>query len=258
MIVVIYMIGKKKDLFGSTFRLSAQFENVSGLLIGNNVRLAGITIGTVENITIISDSSVQVDLSIQETVRKFIKKDAMASIGSEGLMGNKIINILSGGISKELIEPNSRIATLKPLDLDEIMVSVKKTIENTEVITGNLSVVTTNIKEGKGIMGMLLLDTVFSKSVGQTLVNLQSGTKGFSNNMEAAQNSFLLKPLLGKKTKEEKEEIKLIKEKESLENKEQREENRQDKKDDREERKQDRKDEREEKKQAKEALKTTN
>ena len=82
LILAIYFIGEKQLLFKNTFRLSAVFEDVGGLQIGNNVRLSGINIGTVENISLISDTSVSVEVLIDENTRKFIKKDAVASIGS--------------------------------------------------------------------------------------------------------------------------------------------------------------------------------
>ena len=78
------------------FVLSGVFKDVAGLQAGNNVRFSGINVGTVENISIVSDTSVRVEILIDESTRKFIKKDAVASIGSEGLMGNKILIINPG------------------------------------------------------------------------------------------------------------------------------------------------------------------
>ena len=81
----IYFIGETKKLFSSTFRVSALFNNINGLQVGNNVRFAGIDVGTVEGIRIINDSSVQVDMVIVSvTTQQFIKKDAKAIIGSDG------------------------------------------------------------------------------------------------------------------------------------------------------------------------------
>ncbi|MDP3443999.1 MAG: MlaD family protein, partial [Ignavibacteria bacterium] len=87
LILGIYFIGERQQFFRSTFRLNGVFKNVSGLQIGNNVRLSGVNVGTIDNITIISDTSVSVEIMIDEKARQFIKKDAIASIGSEGLMG---------------------------------------------------------------------------------------------------------------------------------------------------------------------------
>src|SRR5689334_12869651 len=86
-IVMLYLIGSKQNLFGSTFRISAQFYTVNGLMEGNNVRFAGIDVGTVEKVEIISDSTVNVVMLIEEKIRPYIKKNAIASVGTDGLMG---------------------------------------------------------------------------------------------------------------------------------------------------------------------------
>src|SRR5450432_2324931 len=85
------LCGQAKNKFGSVYRLSSVFKSVSGLKIGSNVRFAGIDVGTVDDIELITDTSVKVDMVIQKNVQRFIKKDAQASIGSEGLMGDKVV-----------------------------------------------------------------------------------------------------------------------------------------------------------------------
>jgi len=87
-VFTIYFVGRQKNLFGSTFHLRAQFRTVSGLREGNNVRFSGINLGTVNDIELITDTLVMVDLLVKREVQQFIKKDATASIGSDGLMGD--------------------------------------------------------------------------------------------------------------------------------------------------------------------------
>ena len=130
-ILAIYFIGEKQQLFRSTFRLSGVFKDVAGLQAGNNVRLSGINVGTIDDVSIISDTSVRVVILVDESTRKFIKKDAVASIGSEGLMGNKVLIINPGTGDKKIIEDNDTIATTQPTEIDEIMKSLKSTIDNT-------------------------------------------------------------------------------------------------------------------------------
>src|SRR4030042_2387138 len=123
-IFALYFIGEKQQLFRSTFRLSGVFKDVAGLQAGNNVRLSGINVGTIDNVTIISDTSVRVIILVDEKTRKFIKKDAVASIGSEGLMGNKVLIINPGTGGKKIIEENDTIATAQPIEIDEILKSL--------------------------------------------------------------------------------------------------------------------------------------
>src|ERR1700679_526374 len=95
----IYFIGEKQQLFSRTFHISGVFKDISGLQIGNNVRFSGINVGIVEDIEQVTDTSVRVDMQIEEKAQKFMKKDVRAIIGSDGLMGNKIMIILPGTTS---------------------------------------------------------------------------------------------------------------------------------------------------------------
>jgi len=183
-ILAIYFIGEKQQLFRSTFRLSGVFKDVAGLQVGNNVRLSGINVGTIDNISIISDTSVRVIILVDENTRKFIKNDAVASIGSEGLMGNKVLVISPGTGGKKTIENDDVIATSQPTDIDEIMKSLKTTIDNTSSITGDLAKITTNIESGKGTIGRLMMDKELMQNFETTIINLKDGSVGFKTFME--------------------------------------------------------------------------
>ena len=185
-IVAIYFIGEKQQLFRSTFRVSGVFKDVGGLQAGNNVRLSGINIGTIDNVTIISDTSVRVDIVIDESTRRFIKKDAVASIGSEGLMGNKALIISPGTGDKKIIEDNDIIATIQPTDIDAILKSLKTTIDNTSAITGALAKIATNIESGKGTIGRLMMDKEWRQNFETTIINLKEGSDGFRVLMDKA------------------------------------------------------------------------
>jgi phospholipid/cholesterol/gamma-HCH transport system substrate-binding protein len=178
-ILAIYFIGEKQQLFRSTFRLSGVFKDVAGLQVGNNVRLSGINVGTIDNISMISDTSVRVIVLIDENIRQFIKKDAVAGIGSEGLMGNKVLVISPGTGGEKTIENNDVIATSQPIDVDDIMKSLKSTMDNTAYITGDLAKIATNIESGKGTIGRLMMDKEWRQDIQSTIVNLKEGSDGF-------------------------------------------------------------------------------
>jgi len=183
-IVGIYFIGAGRQLFRSTFRITAVFKDVAGLQPGNNVRLSGINIGTVDNIMIVSDTTVRVEILIDEGTRKFIKKDAIAGIGSEGLMGNKTIIMYPGTGGKKEIENNDIVQTILPLSVDDLMISLNKTMDNTTNITSDLSKVTENIRSGKGTIGRLLMDQSMRQNFDSTFINLKEGSASFKTLME--------------------------------------------------------------------------
>jgi phospholipid/cholesterol/gamma-HCH transport system substrate-binding protein len=206
-IIGIYFIGQRQQLFRDTFQVSAIFKNVNGLQTGNNVRFSGIDIGIVNNISQITDTTVRVDMQIDERTQKFIKKDAKASIGTDGLMGSKLVLIAPGTNGESAIRNNDFIETIPPINMDDVLFKLKTTEDNTASLTGDLAVIMKNIRMGKGTIGMLFMDTVFAKNLGVAMVNVKQGSQGFKQNMDAAGKSFLLKGLIKKdeKKKENKE-----------------------------------------------------
>jgi len=206
-IIAIYYIGKKQQLFSDTFRISGLFKDVRGLQIGDNVRFSGINVGVIDNIEIITDTTVKVDVMINENTRKFIRKNAHAVISSDGLMGNKILLILPGTCREKVIENNDYIATSVPVNIDDILLKLKVTGDNAADITGNLAAIMNHMRAGKGTIGKLFMDTTFAENLDKTVVNLKHGAGGFSQNMEAAKHSFLLRGLFkDKKSRKEKRE----------------------------------------------------
>ena len=212
-IMAIYFIGKQKNLFGSTFNITSTFKTVSGLEVGNNVRFSGINIGTVEEIRLINDSSVVVSMVIKDEVREFIKTDARASIGSDGLMGDKVLTISPGVKSTKVIENGGAIASVNGIEMNDIMKSVKKSVDNAGIITEELAIFSHSMNNGNGALARLVRDDKMANSVSNTLSNLESGTKGFSENMEAAKSNFLLKGYFKKKEKEKEKKQEELKEK---------------------------------------------
>lgn len=202
-IIGIYFIGDKQQLFNKTFQISGVFKDVSGLQVGNNVRFSGINIGVIESIEIVSDSAVKVNFNIDDKARKYIKKDAKITIGSDGLMGNKVAIIIPGAKSKLEIQNNDIIVAAVPVSMDEILYNLKVTSSNAAYITDDLGAVMNNIRNGKGTIGKLFMDTLFAKSIDQTLLNIRQGTGGFKKNMDAASHNILLRGFF-KKKKEDK------------------------------------------------------
>ncbi len=204
LIVGIYFLGKKQQLFNTTIQISGIFKNISGLQVGNNVRFAGINIGVVENIEMIADTAVKVDLMIDESIVKFLKKDAKAIIGSDGLMGNKIIILTPGNNSTISIKNNDVIETIVPFNMDDILLKLKVTSTNSAQITNDLAAIIHNISLGKGTIGKLFMDNNFADNIDQSVVHIKSGAKGFKDNMEAAKSNVLLKGYFKKKAREKK------------------------------------------------------
>ncbi|MDO8999635.1 MAG: MlaD family protein [Bacteroidota bacterium] len=205
-ILGIYLIGQRQQLFSSTFQISGIFKDISGLQVGNNVRFSGINVGIIDNIKQITDTTVQVDMLIDENARKFMKKNAKAIIGSDGLMGNKLILIIPGAYGKAELADNDFIETTQPVSMDDILIKIKIASDNAANITENISAITQNIREGKGTIGKLFMDSTMGENVDQALINIKQGAGGFKQNMTAASHNFLLKGYFKNKEKNKKSE----------------------------------------------------
>jgi phospholipid/cholesterol/gamma-HCH transport system substrate-binding protein len=203
LVLGLFFIGKQKNLFVSVFQLKAVFTNVSGLKVGNNVRFGGIAIGTVEGIQLVTDTSVLVNMSIKSDTRRFIKQDASASIGSDGLVGDRVVLISPGTSNREPVRDNEVLASHAPVETDQILAGLKTSADNAAIITQQLAEVAYKVNHGRGIISRLLGDTSLGNNLKATMVNLKNGSAGLNENMEAAKHNFLLKGYFKKKKKEE-------------------------------------------------------
>lgn len=172
LIAALYFMGARQNLFGSTFRISARFHTVNGLMKGNNVRFSGIDVGTVESVEILNDTLVNVLMVIEKDVQKFIHKNALASVGTDGLMGNKLVNIISvPGVSAEVSDEDI-IQVMRPLEMDEMIRTLNATNENIKVISFNLRNITDKISS-KNSLWSVLMDTVVAENIKSSVVNLK-------------------------------------------------------------------------------------
>ena len=200
-VLAIFIIGKQKNLFNPVFKLTTTFYNVSGLQVGNNIRFSGINVGTVDNISIVNDSTVKVELLVRKEVKQFIKSDCVIAIGSEGLIGDRLLIISQGSTGAQLAREGEELASVEPIETDAIMASVQVTAANAEIITEQLAAIMVKINSGDGTLGRLIQDTTIARNIDQTIINLKQSSKGLDENMEAAKHNFLFKGYFNKKAK---------------------------------------------------------
>jgi len=175
--------------------------NVSGLQVGNNIRFSGINIGTVDNIKIVNDSTVMVSMSIRKEISQFIRMDSEVSIGSEGLIGDKLLAISRGSADSPLALDGQQLTSKEPVETDDIISSLQVTAGNAEVISYQLADIMTKINAGNGTLGRLIQDTTIAENLNQTIVNLKTSSKGLDENMEAAKHNFLFRGYYKRKEK---------------------------------------------------------
>ena len=192
--IAIFLIGRQKNLFNPVFNLTTAFYNVSGLQVGNNVRFSGINIGTVDKIEIVNDSTVRVDMIIKKNIQGFIKTDCQVAIGSEGIIGDRILTISQSTSSAQPVKDGSFLLSVEPVEVDAI-------ISNLFLTSVQLAEIMTSINQGGGTLGRLINDSTISENISQTIINLKKSSRGLDQNMEAAKSNFLLRGFFKKKAK---------------------------------------------------------
>ncbi len=160
LVIAIFMLGGKEQLFSSTFNVKAYFKTVQGLKSGATVRLSGIDVGTVKNVTIVDDTTgrVEVTMSIKEDVARFIRTDTRATIETEGLVGNKVVVLEIGSASAERVRDGGTIRTKEPMSFSAVIEETQGVMQYTKQMTKDLSEIIGRVNRGEGSIGKLLVN----------------------------------------------------------------------------------------------------
>jgi phospholipid/cholesterol/gamma-HCH transport system substrate-binding protein len=195
LVVGVFLIGSRESLFQSTYRLKAEFQNVAGLADGADVRVAGLHQGTVKHIQLPKqpDGKVTVTMDLDKATRDVLKNDSVASIKSEGLIGDKYVEISFGSDNATPLKNGDTIPSEPPLDMsnlvkkaDQLLDSAKSAVTNLDGTASNLKSVSAKIDEGKGTVGALINDkTIYQKAT--------AGATALDENLEALKHNFLLR-----------------------------------------------------------------
>src|SRR5580658_1953486 len=205
----IFIIGGKQYLFSSTYQLKAQFDNVEGLDAGGDVRVGGVHSGTVHSIVLPHNpgEKVTVIMDMDKSTHEIIKQDSVASIETEGLLGNQFLAISFGSAGAPGVRDGDTIGSLPPLEMAQllnkmsgILDSSQQAIHNATQATANLNSISAKIDGGQGTAGALVNDKQLYSNLEQTtatmnatMLQAKAGVTDFQENMEALKHNFLLR-----------------------------------------------------------------
>lgn len=168
----LYFIGSRQHIFTKNIQLYAVFDNVSGLQLGNNVRYSGINVGTVSKIEMTEVGKITIEMTVEEKAAYFIKKNAEASISSDGLVGSMVVNIYPGSkLQGANVVSGDTIQTSIKVSIDDMLSTLSATNED-------LSKISNQILMGKGTLGVLINDTILAQNIQKTLVELRKTSEG--------------------------------------------------------------------------------
>jgi phospholipid/cholesterol/gamma-HCH transport system substrate-binding protein len=172
LLVTVLFIGGKDNIFNKTISASAVFDDVNGLATGNSVWFEGVKVGTVKNISF-AGKGVDVSFIIEHSALPHIYTDTKAKLGSDGLIGNKIIVLYGGSAPSPSVTNGHVFEVEKATSTEEIMNTLQASNKNLLVITDNFKAISTDIAAGKGNIGKLLKDETLINTVQATVTDLQ-------------------------------------------------------------------------------------
>jgi phospholipid/cholesterol/gamma-HCH transport system substrate-binding protein len=213
--IMVFLIGDKELLFSRTYRINAPFDNVAGLDEGAPVRAGGVRIGTVKRIVLPRQpqDKITVQLELDHKTREVIKKDSVASIETEGLLGAKYLAVSFGSPDAEQVSEGDTIDSRPPLDYGDVarkasamLESAKDAIDSSKIAIGNvndasadLKSITGKIDSGKGTMGALINDRTMYRNLNGMVDEARAGATSFQENMEALKHNFLVRGFFKKR-----------------------------------------------------------
>src|SRR5271166_784310 len=205
----VFIIGGKQYLFSSTYQLKAQFDNVVGLDAGADVRVGGVHSGTVSSIVLPHKpgEKVTVVVDVAKSTHEIIKQDSVATIETEGLLGNQYLAISSGSAGVADVRDGDIIASQPPLEMSDLLQKAsglldgsQQAIQNATRATANLQSISAKIDGGQGTAGALVNDKQLYNNLAQTtsamretVVQAQAGVTDFQENMEALKHNFFMR-----------------------------------------------------------------
>jgi phospholipid/cholesterol/gamma-HCH transport system substrate-binding protein len=209
LVLGVFIIGGKQYLFSSTYQLKAQFDNVVGLDAGGDVRVGGVHSGTVRNILLPHKpgEKVTVIMDLGRSTHEIIKQDSVATIETEGLLGNQFLAISFGSAGSGDVRDGDIIGSEAPLEMSDlfqktsdILDSSQQAIKNATRATENLDSISAKIDRGQGTAGALVNDKALYTNLEQTsgamrdtMAHAQAGVTDFQENMEAMKHNFLMR-----------------------------------------------------------------
>lgn len=204
--LALFLIGNRHNVFAKHIELYTEFKNLNGLAKGAKVRVAGLDAGEVTDISVPESPSrgFRLKLKLNERVRGLVRTDSVATIATEGVVGDKFVLIGQGSPTSPEAAPNSTLPSKETSDIAELLQKSSTLVSQAsgtmktvaDRLTTTLDAVTTTVnnandivvgvKEGRGTVGMLLRDEKTATDVRQALANVRDATSSLNHASQQA------------------------------------------------------------------------
>lgn len=175
MIFVLFKLGQNRSMFSSTIEIKTQFHNVGGLVAGNNVRFSGINVGAVESVKILNDTTIEVVMILDDDMKNFIRKNALVNLGTDGIIGNRILNINPVKGDAPFIQSGDFLSSVHDIDTESMLRTLDRTNQNIAEITEDLQVTLKRFAQSPQLI-KLLEDETMSTNIIESFANIRRST----------------------------------------------------------------------------------
>jgi len=206
----VFLIGSRESMFRSNYKVRADFENVAGLNEGADVRVGGIRKGSVKAIQLPNqpNGKVVVLMDLAKETQSIVKLDSVAAIKSEGMLGDKYIEITFGSMEAAKLRGGETIASQPPIDISDLFAKTNTILDTTQGalqnvvgLTSNMNEISLKINHGQGTVGALINDkTIYNQTA--------AAVTSMNDDMEALKHNFLLKGFFNKRGYVDSDELK--------------------------------------------------
>ena len=188
---VVYQASGGRGLINRSITIYAEFDNVKGLLVGNNVRFSGVKVGTVTDITVKSEKVLLVAMSLDKDVATYMKSSAKADISTNGLVGNMLVNITPGDGEARLIKDGDVILKKEKVELTDMLETLSTTNEKITQITEALLEITSKMNNGSGLISQFINDENLAKNLKATTQNLYITSRNIKSSTDSVNNMII-------------------------------------------------------------------
>jgi len=145
----VFLVGDTGNVFGQRYQLVTLVRSAAGLVPGASVQLAGQTVGQVDRIDLIAPESrpaggeaVEIRLAIDFAVQEQIRSDSRAQVRTQGLLGDKLIDITPGTAGAEILAEGDTVQSSTSVDYDALIAEGASAVGELLEVTQNLSELT--------------------------------------------------------------------------------------------------------------------
>ncbi len=172
----ILMVGNLHETFKKKMMIVSLFDDVSGLQAGNNVSFSGVKIGIVSQLRFFGKNQVEVHMKIETKVQEYIRKDALVKIGTDGIIGNKMLVIYGGSANVAQIEEGDTLGVEKTFSSEDMINTLQENNKNFLAITTDFKVISKRLAEGEGTIGKMLNDNAVYANINAATASLRNAS----------------------------------------------------------------------------------